>query len=127
MSQFSSRGPHRKTVRRRLATSYHEYRIELRNALATVDAVGITVDIWTKQEASFICLTGHIFNKKHEAVSILLGFRRLCGAHRANNVRKYILNEIEQLGIGQKVCAIASDNASDIKKAVNDLVPGRRH
>ncbi|CAF2660280.1 unnamed protein product [Rotaria sp. Silwood2] len=120
------RGPSRKTVRRQLGLSYHKYRQELRIALASVNAIAITVDIWTKKQTSFICLTGHVFNNKYESISIVLGFRRLSGAHRADNIKKYILYEMQNLEIEEKVCAIVSDNGSNIKKAINEIKPGQR-
>ncbi|CAF4934388.1 unnamed protein product, partial [Rotaria socialis] len=119
-------GPSRKTVRRQLGLSYHKYRKELRATLTSVRAIAITVDIWTKKQTSFICLTGHAFNKKYESIPIVLGFRRLSGAHRANNLKNYIIYEMQQLDIEEKVCAIVSDNGSDIKKAINDIKPGER-
>ncbi|CAF3380730.1 unnamed protein product [Rotaria socialis] len=119
-------GPSRKTVRRQLGLSYHKYRKELCATLASVRAIAITVDIRTKKQTSFICLTGHAFNKKYESIPIVLGFRRLSGAHRANNLKNYIIYEMQQLDIEEKVCAIVSDNGSDIKKAINDIKPGER-
>ncbi|CAF3586880.1 unnamed protein product [Rotaria socialis] len=106
--------------------SYHKYRKELRATLTSVRAIAITVDIWTKKQTSFICLTGHAFNKKYESIPIVLGFRRLSGAHRANNLKNYIIYEMQQLDIEEKACAIVSDNGSDIKKAINDIKPGER-
>ncbi|CAF1439044.1 unnamed protein product, partial [Rotaria magnacalcarata] len=35
----------------------------VRATLASIRAIAITVDIWTKKQTSFICLTGHAFNK----------------------------------------------------------------
>jgi hypothetical protein len=123
---FFSRGPSRKTVRRRLGLSYHAYRTELRTTFASINTIAITVDISTKKQTSFICLTGHVFNSKYESIPLVLGFRRLCGPHRAKNIEKYIRYELRRLQIEDKVCAIVSDNGSNIKKAVNDIKPGQR-
>ncbi len=121
-----SRGPNRKTIRRRLGLSYHKYRAELRATLASVRAIALTIDMWTKKRTTFICLTGHAFNNKYESIPLILGFRRLSGPHQANNIKNYILYELQQLDIVDKICAIVSDNVSDIKKAVNDLKLGQR-
>ncbi len=74
-----SRGPNRKTIRRRLGLSYHKYRAELRATLASVRAIALTIDMWTKKRTTFICLTGHAFNNKYESIPLILGFRRLSG------------------------------------------------
>ena len=65
---FYSRGPSRKTVRRRLGIAYHQYRQQLRTAFAHIDAIALTIDLWTKNKTSFICLTGHAFNKAYESI-----------------------------------------------------------
>ncbi|CAF3159172.1 unnamed protein product, partial [Rotaria sp. Silwood2] len=41
-------------------------------------------------------------------------------------IKKYILYELKQLEIENKICAIVSDNGRDIKKATNDIKPGLR-
>ncbi|CAF4026770.1 unnamed protein product, partial [Rotaria sordida] len=120
------RGPSRKTVRRRLGAEYHQYRQQLRATLARVESIAITVDIWTKKKTSFICLTGHAFNKIYESIPIVLGFRQFAGPHRSKNIKKYIRYELNQLEIENKICAIVSDNGANIKKASNDIKPGQR-
>lgn len=57
---------------------------------------------------------------------MVLGFRHLVGTHRADKIKKYILYELDQLQIKDKVCAIVSDNGADIVKAINDIMPGKR-
>ncbi|CAM4807921.1 unnamed protein product, partial [Rotaria magnacalcarata] len=120
------RGPSRKTIRRRLGVAYHQYRQQLRTTLAHVNTIVITVDIWTKNKQSFICLTGHAFNKKYESIPLVLGFRHFAGPHKSKSIKKYILYELKQLQIEDKICAIVSDNGGDIKKAVNDIKPDQR-
>ena len=94
--------------------------------LAHIDASVITVDIWTKNKISFVCLTGHAFNKKYKSIPLVLGFRQFAGPHRSKIIKKYILYELKQLKIEDKICAIVSDNGRDIGKAINDINPGRR-
>ncbi|CAF2121014.1 unnamed protein product, partial [Rotaria magnacalcarata] len=120
------RGPSRKTVRRRLGVAYHQYRQQLRTTLARINAIAITVDLWTKNRTSFICLTGHAFNKVYESTPLVLGFRQFSGPHLSKSIKKYILYELKQLNIENKICAIVSDNGSDIKKAISEIKPGQR-
>ena len=69
---------------------------------------------------------GHAFNKKYESIPLVLGFRQLAGPHRSKIIKKYILYELKQLKIEDKICAVVSDNGRDIKKAINDINPGHR-
>jgi hypothetical protein len=105
---------------------YHQYREELCLTLAKVKSIALTVDIWTKNKTSFLCLTGHVFSKTFESVPLVLGFRHFVGAHTADKIKRYIIYEITQLQIKHKVSAIVSDNGSDIKKAINDIKYGLR-
>lgn len=113
--------PHRATVRRWLESMYVQHRAEMRNALAGVSHVALTCDLWTNTNGfSFICITGHVFNRLFELVPLVLGFRRLHGPHLAKTLRKYIMYELNKLEIKDKVCAITTDNGSDIKCATKD-------
>ena len=105
---------------------YYKYREELRSTLVNVKSIVLTVDIWTKNKTSFLCLTGHIFNKRFETFPLVLEFHHFFGPHQADNIKRYIIYEITQLHIEQKVLAIVSDNGSDIRKAINDVKPGLR-
>lgn len=113
--------PHRCTVRRSLKSLYIEHRAEMRDTLATVSHIALTSDVWTTTNGmAFICVTGHTFNKHFELVSLVLGFRRLQGAHLAVTLRKYIIYELNRLKIKDKVCAITTDSGADIKCATKD-------
>ena len=105
---------------------YHNYRKELRTTLVSVRAIAITVDVWTKRKMSYICLTGHAFNSKYESIPLVLGLRTISGPHEAPAIKKYIIYELCRLNIQDKVCAIVTDNGSDVKKAVNDIKPDLR-
>ena len=115
------KAPHRCTVRRSLKSLYVKHRAEMRDSLAAVSHIALTSDVWTSTNGmSFICLTGHTFNQRFELVSLVLGFRRLQGAHLAKNLRKYILYEVNKLKIKEKICAITTDSGSDIKCATKN-------
>ncbi|CAF5159660.1 unnamed protein product, partial [Rotaria magnacalcarata] len=70
--------------------------------------------------------TGHAFNKSYETIPLVLGFRQFHGPHRSKKITKYILYELKKLNIENKVCAIVGDNGSDIKKSINEIIPGKR-
>lgn len=98
----------------------------MRDSFTNVEHIAITTDVWTKRRTSFICLTGHTFNKKYQLVSVVLGFRRLAGQHLGDTIRSYIRYELDQLGIDAKICGITSDNGSDVKKATGSIEFGHR-
>lgn len=68
-----------------------------------------------------------MFNNQYQSVAIVLGFRQLSGSHHAENIKNYIVYELRQLQIEDKICGIVSDNGSDIVKAINDIMPGKRY
>ena len=85
---------------------YYKYREELRSTLVNVKSIALTVDISTKNKTSFPCLIGHVFNKRFETAPLVLEFRHFFGPYQAGNIKRYIIYEITQLHIEQKVSAI---------------------
>lgn len=68
----------------------------------------------------------HAFNKRYESMPLVLGFRHFAGPQQSKNIKKYILYELKQLQIEDKIYAIVNDNGGDIKKAVDDIKPDQR-
>ena len=78
---FYRRSPSRNSTRHRLGLAYYQYRQQLRTTLAHIDAIAITIDVWTKNRISFVCSTGHVFNRAYQSIPIVLGFRRFAKSH----------------------------------------------
>ncbi|CAF1522323.1 unnamed protein product [Adineta steineri] len=76
---LNARGPVRKTIRRNVTSLYDQYREELRLTFAGVKAIGLTTDIWTK-------------NETFESIPLVLGFNYFSDPHQADNIRRYIMH-----------------------------------
>lgn len=107
--------PHRATIKANLLQRYRHHRRSLRTVLAKVPEVALTSDVWQNSRGThFISLTAHFFDRKYQNISLTIGFRQLVGSHIADRLRKYILYELNSLNIQHKVCAITTDNGSNI-------------
>lgn len=112
-------GPHRKTVRKRIAALYSSHMAKLRLMLPQLGLIALTTDMWkNSRQIHYISLTAHVFNHKFEAIPIILSCRRVIGKHLSTCIKRYIKYELNRLGIqpGQ-VISITTDNGSNIKKA----------
>ncbi|CAF3996868.1 unnamed protein product [Rotaria sordida] len=116
-------GPDRKTVRKRIATSYSLYTKKLRALMPKLDFISLTSDLWkSSNQVHFISLTAHTFTHHYEHVSIVLGFRRIIGPHSSTLIENYIQYELDRLGIQpHQIVSITTDNGSNIKKAAATL------
>ncbi|CAF3265381.1 unnamed protein product [Rotaria sp. Silwood2] len=121
-------GPHRKTVRRKIAEIYSSYTTKLRSVLSKVDFIALTCDLWrSSKRIHYISLTGHVFTKKYETVPIVLGCRRVIGRHLSTTIERYIQFELQRLNIRQEqLISITTDNGSEMKKAASTLKFGNR-
>ncbi|KAF9187187.1 hypothetical protein BGZ49_004097, partial [Haplosporangium sp. Z 27] len=53
---------------------------------------------------------------------IKFGFEPLHGAHTGENLAEALVNVLERFQIGEKIQSITTDNASNMKKMVRNLV-----
>lgn len=114
-------GPHRKTVRKRIAALYSSHMNKLRSLLTQLDFIALTTDMWkSSRQVHYISLTAHVFNHKFEAVPIVLTCRHVIGQHLSTSITRYIKYELHRLGIQpHQVISITTDNGSNIKKATS--------
>ncbi len=134
MSKFLStlmggfRGPHRKTVRKRIGILYSLYRVKLRSVLSEIGVLALTTDLWkSKRNIHFISLIAHAFTHDYQHIPIVLGCRRIIGSHVATAIEKYIVYELNRLDIKpHQVISITTDNGSNIKKATASQQFGKR-
>ncbi|CAF1536778.1 unnamed protein product, partial [Rotaria magnacalcarata] len=89
------RRPNRRTVVKRLKPMYKQHRSYLRKRLSAISDMALSVDMWQSNR------------RLH-----FLGYR----------LGRFIRKEIDKLGIRSKICAITSDNGSDIRSATTHLL-----
>ena len=121
-------GPHRKTVRNRIAAVYSSYTTKLRSLLPKLGPLALTSDLWRNSRRTyFISLIAHTFTENYGHISIVLGCRRIIGPHFATSIERYIQYELDRLGIKTaQIVSITTDNGSNIKKATSSLKFGTR-
>ncbi|CAF4052930.1 unnamed protein product, partial [Rotaria magnacalcarata] len=115
--------PHRKTIRRQIATLYSLYTKKLRNLVLRLGFLSLTSDIWkNSRQVHFIALTAHAFTSNYEHVPIVIGCRRIIGQHTSVSIERYIKYELDRIGIKpSQVVSITTDNGSNIKKVAATL------
>ena len=102
---------------------YKDYRNELKKQLIHVPNISLSCDVWKSSTRSYyFCITGHFYNDQHQLQSCILASGRFLGTHTSVRLRRFLLNELNKLGIQEKVTSITTDNGKDVRIAVLDLV-----
>lgn len=105
------KGPHRTTVKKRMATLYKSYRQVLIDELSSVSDIALTTDCWSSpSRVHFICITAHYYDKEFRYISKVISFRRFIGRSFAARLRQFIRSELKKLHITNKICSITTDN-----------------
>ena len=101
---------------------YKDYRKELKKQLIHVPNISLSCDAWKSSTRSYyFCITGHFYNDQHQLQSCILSFGHFLGSHTSVRLRRFLLNELNKLGIQQKVTSITTDNGKDVRIAVSSL------
>lgn len=69
----------------------------------------------SKRNVYFQSITGHFFDDYFHYKSAVLSFKKFIGQHLEKRIKLFINNELNKLGLKDKVIATTSDNANDIK------------
>ncbi|XP_063219365.1 zinc finger BED domain-containing protein 4-like [Bacillus rossius redtenbacheri] len=103
---------------------YEKVKNKVRERLSNLVNVAVTTDLWTSEASSqmndFISVTAHeaeLSQKVHFCLEVLPFDGDL---HTAVNIADNLLHIFEDWEIGNKVCAVVTDNASNMKCAVRD-------
>lgn len=85
-------------------------------------ALSVTCDGWTNiNNVSFYALTAHFFDDHSGLQTCLLECSEFSESHTASNIATWIDQVLKKYSIGYKVCAVVTDNAANIKAAVQEL------
>ncbi|XP_047518057.1 E3 SUMO-protein ligase ZBED1-like [Pieris napi] len=115
--------PCRKTLSNALLVNY--YNIEkqkVQKCLEGTDFISLTTDGWTsKPNEHYISLTAHFLNDKTELESKVLECYQYSDRQFAENLKNEIMRMCEDWNITNKIVAVTTDNANNIKAAVKLL------
>lgn len=112
--------PSRKTVTNNLLPLlYNKVAEEVRAKLQTARAVTVTTDGWTSMSnESYIAVTVHFIDEECTMRSFVLSCFCFKEKHTAAHLGKEVQRVLNEWEVGNKVVAIVTDNAANIKAAV---------
>ncbi len=89
--------------------------------ISKAKAVSLTLDIWTdRRNHAFMAVTGHTFSKC-KPMTFLIAFKSFRGTHSGERIAEQLDRILTENDLGKKVKFVVSDNASNMKKAINVL------
>lgn len=112
--------PNRKTLSSSLISQAYQKTIEaVKNRIELSYAVCITTDAWTSiTNESYIAITAHFFDENLILQSVLLECVEYLERHTAENLSQQMQRCFQEWQIENKVVAVVSDNAANIKAAI---------
>lgn len=115
--------PSRSTISKRMLPNlYEKVRAELKEKIKTVPAVCLTTDCWTSHTTtSYMSVTCHYIHE-YKLHSNLLDCFVVTEQHTADNLAQELSSVADEWGINGKIAACVTDNASNIVKAVSELL-----
>ncbi|XP_043266731.1 E3 SUMO-protein ligase ZBED1-like [Venturia canescens] len=121
--------PGRKSITKKLEEKY-EYLVECeKEKLKTIDYFSVTSDVWTDvlNTISYLGVTLHYeFDKELQSTTV--GVTELTERHTAEVIGGWLKNILQEWRIDDnKIVAIITDNASNMKKAVKDFFGLTKH
>lgn len=121
--------PSRKTISQTMIPAMYEQCLNQCKKFVQVEeitSVCLTTDCWTSINGeSFLAVTMHFVDNLFNVRQMLLKCHQLNERHTSINLARALQNIIEEWSLTNKVSLIVSDNAANIKKAIEDL--GMKH
>uniref|UniRef100_A0A182W808 HAT C-terminal dimerisation domain-containing protein n=1 Tax=Anopheles minimus TaxID=112268 RepID=A0A182W808_9DIPT len=115
--------PARKTLgNTMLNIRYKELLGEVKAKVGKAKAICLTSDGWTDINESFFAATAHYINDADCTLhSFLLELGQFSKKHTSENIAAWLKTVMVNFGISEKVCCVVTDNAPNMKCAVNLL------
>jgi len=112
--------PSRKTVSNNLLLQvYNDTFQKVSKDVQDASSVALTTDGWTSiNNTSFIAITAHFINSETKLCSRLLGCINFNEKHTATELSVFLKNVVREWKLENKVSAVVTDNASNIKAAI---------
>lgn len=114
--------PSAKTLKKMVEANNDVHKQQLQQAIQDVIAVTLTTDLWTSRNTeAYITVTCHFVNKDYKLNSKVLTTSQMNGPHTADNIATSLKQIIEEWNLQNKVMAIVTDNAANMKAAIQIL------
>ena len=101
---------------------YNSEKVQLLAKLQQVDHVSITTDCWTSRTVDpYMTVTVHFVDHNWQMNSRVLSTTKVEGSHTGEKIAAELRGVFETWGIVSKVTTIVTDNAANVKNAVERL------
>ncbi|CAH1107682.1 unnamed protein product [Psylliodes chrysocephalus] len=116
--------PNRKTISNtHLPALYEETLKNVQREIGDVKSVTLTTDCWTSVSTeSYMAVTVHFISNNFQTKSILLDCIHLPQSHTSENLAKELKQIVVSWGLQNQILLAISDNAANIKKAIQDIL-----
>lgn len=114
--------PSRKTITNTMLTAaYEDAYNTTKNIMRNVKAVTLTTDCWTSRNTeNFLGVTAHFVDHEFQLKSVLLECCAFGDSHTSVNLAYQLQQVIDEWNLQGKVLIVISDNAANIKKAIQE-------
>ena len=105
-----------------LPAKYETVKASVTDTLSNASCCSLTTDMWTGcHSRSYMAVTAHIVSDDWEIKSFCLATCEVTSAHTANNIAAELSAVIAEWKLDTKVIGITTDNARNVKNAVDSL------
>ena len=113
-----------KSVRSFILKEFHHRRLGVVDELQSARSkIHLSFDLWSSPNALSLCgVVAHYLTAGLQSRAILIGLRRVKGAHSGENIAEAILQLISEYGIAEKVGYFQADNAGNNDTCVQAIL-----
>lgn len=120
--------PDSKSVKAIIHHAYNHTFKAISNLLEPVTSVHLTLDLWTAwSNYGYLGITCSFLDQKYNLNEITLTISHIRYPHNAENIRDAIEEILDEWNLRSKVFSITTDNGSNIKKCVKEMVGVKWH
>ena len=114
--------PCSETVKKIIYDAFNYSFPQLKNMLTQVAFVSLTMDLWTaRNRQGYLGVTCSYLNQSFKLCEFTLDIAYVRYPHTAAHIKDTLENILNEWGIREKVFIITTDNASNMKKCVQDM------
>ena len=115
-------GPSSRTVQRRVAKLYVTKHRDLKNEIAQVPHLSITIDLWRSARCHhYLCITAHWLGTSFNLRGKVLSFRKFKGRHLSSRIRTHMKRVFVAYDLTSKMVATTTDNGANVKAATTQI------
>jgi len=112
------------SIRSFILKEYQRRRVHVANELQTAHSqIHLSFDLWSSPNALSLCgVVAHYLTTDLKSRAILIGLKRVQGAHSGENIAQAVLQVIREFSIADKVGYFQADNAGNNDTCVQAIL-----